>query len=307
MTIRMAVTGAWGWLGSHLLPALERAGATPLPLTGEVRDPATYGVGSFAMLVHLAAALPAVMQRDGAAARAVNVDGTRAALAACAARGAGLVFASTAGVYDPRARGRLDESAPIAPPTPYGESKRAAELLCLDWSRRTGLPVTILRFFNLYGPGQSPEQLPGYLVQQVRRGEPILLRHPESRRDFLHVEDAVAALVVAAERSQSGGHCYNVGSGMAVAVGELAHLAAQGRVPVVAEDPGLAETAPWSCADCGAIRRDLGWQPAIDLEQGLADWIKRMDEVHRGWGDRAESVGRCGMVWDTVSADRRTR
>lgn len=267
----LAITGAKGLLGQALLPLL---GPSVQVLTGDVRLAGSFAA-RFDGLIHLAGALPHRFQEDFATALAVNVEGTRRALEACRANGAGMVLASTSGVYAPTAHGIHTEEAALDPSTPYGMSKLLAEALCRLYQKRYGLPVRILRIFNLYGPGQTADLLPGYLVRQAMAGLPIRLRTPEAGRDFIHVVDVARAFHLAALDGRSGMRVYNVGSGLSHRVGDWVPILAQqtGRRLEVITPPEGEEHVGRVIADITRIRTELGWNPTIDLEAGIASMV----------------------------------
>lgn len=270
----VAVTGARGVLGRQLLPLLgERA----LILEGDVRLAGTFA-HRFQWLVHLAGALPHHFRQDAATALAVNVEGTRRALEACRSNGAGLVLASSSAVYPVDRQGALAETVPAAPVMPYGVSKVMAEELAEFYHQNFAVPVKILRFFNVYGPGQGEELLPGYLIRKALRGEAITLHSPCSGRDFIHARDGARALLAALVPGESPHRVFNVGSGVAHAVRDWVTLLEEvvGRKLEV----DMAEHPATDCvvADLTRTRQWLSWQPTLTLAQGIAATVAALSQ-----------------------------
>lgn len=182
-------------------------------------------------------------------------------------------------VYGPPQYLPVDEAHPIAPHHAYQRSKYLSEQLAEQFARDGGAAVTVLRLFNVYGPGQSPGMLIPDLLAQINR--PVIRLHdPRPRRDYIHVTDVTAAIRAALlAEPASIFSLYNIGSGSSVSVAELlelvmAKLAARGLAPEIA----------WSMTRRGAevdevradIRkagRELGWQPQISLAAGLEELL----------------------------------
>ncbi|MBF0284643.1 MAG: NAD(P)-dependent oxidoreductase [Magnetococcales bacterium] len=284
---KAAITGGQGWIGRRVtaLLASEPSGEVKLlPLAGDVRRSesftpllARFGPGD--ALIHLAGALPRHFAEDPQAAEAVNREGARHAAEACGRVGAALILASTANVYPPHLVGKIDETALIAPRSPYGQSKRQAEEIALEAGERLGMPVRILRLFNPYGPGQGEEMLLGYLAACLRRGVAAELRTPMAARDFLHLDDVARAFLAAALTDLPGREVFNIGSGRAIRVRQAAEWLAQAAgapltLKQTADAPEQGGEGDWSCADIRRARDLLGWNPLIPFEQGVASCLE---------------------------------
>ena len=158
--LRIAVTGARGFIGSRLISRLSAMGLAPLVLSGDVRTQETFAQ-PFDVLFHLAGSVPADFVNEAPAARASNEEGTANAAEACQRQDAGLVYASSSGVYALPSDEPLPETADILPGTEYAESKLAGEYACRMAAKRLSRGVTVLRLFNPYGFGQSEKLLIG--------------------------------------------------------------------------------------------------------------------------------------------------
>jgi nucleoside-diphosphate-sugar epimerase len=296
------VTGGAGFIGSHLVDALVERGARVRVLDdlstgsrdnlahhgdrvellqGDLRDldACRHACRGVRFAFHLAAvgSVPRSLEQP-AATIAVNVAGTANLFAA--ARDAGverIVYASSSSVYGdsqtlPKREG--EEGAPISP---YALSKAMNEELAATFARCFGQQLVGLRFFNVYGPRQSPQGpyaavVPRFLAA-IGNGEPMEIHGDgEQSRDFCYVDDAVAAaLLAAAAPAAACGRAYNVAGGERVTLNELA-----ARLAAVAGSTAAAvHTAPragdvrHSQADLGAAREQLGYAPRVSLEEGL--------------------------------------
>lgn len=293
--MRIAVTGASGFVGRWLVVELERAGHVVVTSpTGrvDVRDPAAIRAWFTTVrpdaVAHLAAvAAPREVAADPEGARAIAVSGTRHiidALAATSPMGVVLVVGSSE-VYGRPVRLPLVESMPLAPHTPYAQVKTEQETTALEHGGSVGIRVVATRSFNHTGPGQRTAfAIPAFaarIVEAQRTGaQTFAVGNLEVRRDISDVRDVVIAyrllLEHAAEGAAAGsGLVVNVGSGRAVrlldVVDALVRKAGGGVEPVT--DPSLVHTgaAPEIRADTTLLRAITGWQPRIDLDQTLAD------------------------------------
>ena len=202
-----------------------------------------------------------------------NIEATQALLEACV--GASLervVYASSSSVYGDHVALPMREDALPQPVSPYGVSKLAAEHLCYLYYANHGVPTTSLRYFTVYGPRQRPDMAFHRFLQATRLGEHIrLFGDGEQTRDFTFVTDAVAATVAASRRGVPG-RVYNIGGGSRVSMNDA--IAMIGRVadrrPLVTVDPVQKGDMRHTYADTSLARADLGFAPAVSLEEGLA-------------------------------------
>jgi nucleoside-diphosphate-sugar epimerase len=203
-----------------------------------------------------------------------NVTATGRLLAACAEAGTRprVVFASSSSVYGASGSRPHHETDPVAPASPYARSKVAAERLVLA----AGLHVVVLRYFSVYGPRQRADMAFHRFIRAGLAGEPMpVFGAGDQRRSFTHVSDVVAATVSATVAEVPDGTVLNVGAERSIAVSDaIAELRVLLGLPLPVRDLGAAAgdvTTTW--ADSGAARRVLGWQPRIDLAEGLADQL----------------------------------
>jgi len=185
-------------------------------------------------------------------------------------RGARLILGSSY-VYGVPSYLPIDEGHPANPSNPYMASKLIAEQLCAAYARDFGVPVTALRIFNPYGPGQLSDFLVPAVIEGVKRGA-VTLRDPEPRRDFVHVDDVAEAFVAALRFPHSGFEAFNIGSGSSKSVCEIVSLVMRlsGRTAEVSytSESRRGEIAD-VVADVSKSARLLGWAPRITLEDGI--------------------------------------
>ncbi|MGQ9367377.1 NAD-dependent epimerase/dehydratase family protein [Azospirillum sp. ST 5-10] len=301
------VTGAAGFLGSHLVErlvalghrtrCLVRRADAPLPASPlierwvvDLDDAESIGraVDGVHTIYHLAA-LPAAdhdPQRIGAAI-ITNIVGTLNTLEAARRGGAArIVLVSSSHVYGYTDRLPVPEDAPLAPRSAYAATKVAAEALARAYEAAHGPAVTIVRPANIYGPRQTADTIIPTIVRQSLVDAEVAVRSLRPRRDFVFADDVVDALVLAARLPQAAGRTLNIGSGTAVSIAELAGriLSLCGREQDAPEVP--VGDGDRFCLDCGLARSLLGWAPRVTLDDGLrrtvAWWRGRRSDLHGG-------------------------
>ncbi|MVO97956.1 NAD-dependent epimerase/dehydratase family protein [Paenibacillus lutrae] len=296
--MRTVVTGGAGFIGSHLSEALVRDGhevhildnlssgkkewvppGSTLHQTDLTQPEAAGLIGQLRpeVVFHLAA--QADVQRsiaDPALDADVNITGTVRLLEACRKHGAGrFVFASTSGVYGDSSSPLLSEDAPAAPLSYYGQSKLAAEGYIRIFNRLYGLPYTILRYGNVYGPRQTPKGEGGVVavfMERLRQNLPLGIHGDgEQTRDFIYVRDVVEANLSAASAPGSG--VYHVSTGRPTTIRRIAELLGDFRgqeVPIHFTPPRPGDIRH-SCLDNTRAKQSLGWSPRFRVEEGLLD------------------------------------
>jgi GDP-4-dehydro-6-deoxy-D-mannose reductase len=274
---RVLVTGAGGFIGRHLVPHLRASGYEVVAghdASGDVADSATWAAfPSVDAVVHLAAKsfVPGSWQTPGEFLR-VNLMGTVAALEYCRTRNARLVFPSSY-LYGDAVHQPIPETAALVATNPYALSKKLAEEACQFFATGFGVAVTILRFFNIYGPGQGGAFLVPTIVNQVRAGREIRVRDLEPRRDYVYVLDVVDAIGKAVA-PRSGLGIFNIGSGVSHSVAEVIRIIQEvwgTSLPVRSDAARREHEIMDTVADITRATQQLGWQPRFALRQGLED------------------------------------
>jgi nucleoside-diphosphate-sugar epimerase len=201
-----------------------------------------------------------------------NIEATQVMLEACTrAKIERLVYASSSSVYGDNRPMPFREDTLPQPLSPYGVSKLAAEQLCYLYFANYGVPSVSLRFFTVYGPRQRPDMAFHKFLRATILGEPITVYGDgEQTRDFTFVADIVSATVAAASRGVPG-RVYNIGGGSRVSVNEVLDIIRRisGRKPIVTVDETQKGDMRHTWAETWLARTDLGFMPAVGLEEGL--------------------------------------
>jgi nucleoside-diphosphate-sugar epimerase len=203
-----------------------------------------------------------------------NIEATQVLLeAACGMKALErLVYSSSSSVYGDHVPMPMREDALPQPVSPYGVSKLAAEQLCYLYYANYGVPTVSLRYFTVYGPRQRPDMGFHKFLRATILGEPITIYGDgEQTRDFTFVADAVNANVLAATRGIPG-RVYNIGGGSRVSINEVLEMIARvaGRRPLTTVDLAQKGDMRHTYAETWLARMDLGFNPTVGLEEGLA-------------------------------------
>jgi nucleoside-diphosphate-sugar epimerase len=293
--MRYLVTGAAGFIGSHLAEALAVAGHDVLGIDcfadyydSALKEENARGLdvrtldlaegeldfAGFDGVFHLAGqpgvrsfgdVFPLYLRR--------NVLASQRVFEAAARDGVRLIFSSSSSVYGATERYPTPEETTLQPLSPYGITKLACEHLAAAYTREFGLDCVVLRYFNAFGPRQRPDMAFTRIVNALAAGATFeLYGDGDQRRSWTYVGDIVAATMAAMER---GAGTYNVGGGDDVSLNEaIAHLERiSGRTLSVSRAPAVAGDQRRTRADTTKAERELGWRPAVALEEGLsAQW-----------------------------------
>jgi NAD dependent epimerase/dehydratase len=306
---KIAITGAAGFIGSHLTDAFVRAGAK---VTAVVRYNSTSGVGALSFLerevreslkiragnvedsdfmrqalddhevvLHLAAliAIPYSYEAPRSYMRA-NVEGTLNVLEAARRHSIGrVIHTSTSEVYGTALRTPIDESHPLQGQSPYSATKIAADKLAESYYRAFNTPVVTVRPFNTYGPRQSARAFIPTIISQALAQEEIKLGSLDPERDMTYVSDTVAGFMAAAAAKGVEGMTFNLGTGETFSINWFAQriLALMDVEKRIVLDP--VRTRPEKSevlklvSDNRLARKWLGWEPRVSLDDGLNEAI----------------------------------
>ena len=277
----LLVTGHTGFIGSALTARLDAEGWA---WTGAARanghdltEPeGLAGLPATDWVVHLAGSTDILESWENPAKfHRVNYGGTLTALEHCRENKSRMLYISSYmyGVPDSLP---IDEGHPVACRNPYSWSKRAGELLCEAYAADFGVPVVILRPFNIYGPGQSAHQLIPHILAQAMTGDTINLADLEPKRDWLWEGDLIEAMLKVLVTPTTGLSMYNIGYGESVSVRQVvdAVLAQVGPREIISRDEVRKNEIPDCVCDARLFSKTFDWQPTTNLEQGIAMLIK---------------------------------
>jgi NAD dependent epimerase/dehydratase len=309
---RVLVTGAAGFIGSHLVEALVAEGAEvrafvhyngrddrgnldELPaavldsvdvVAGEIQDPFSVGraVSGCEIVFHLAALIGIPYSYLAPKSYVdTNVLGTLNVLEAALRTGVErVVHTSTSEAYGTAQYTPIDERHPLQGQSPYSASKIGADKIAESYFRSMGLPVATLRPFNTFGPRQSLRAVIPTIIAQALSSSEVKLGSLEPVRDFTYVTDTARAFIAVATSPSTTGETLNSGTGRGVTIAELARMIVErvgGEAEIVQDAqrvrPKLSEVFELVC-DSSRLRGLTGWAPTVDLNEGLEHTISWM-------------------------------
>ena len=302
---RVLVTGATGFIGSHLVRALADEGAevhairrsaegrTRFPVEnvawhrGDLTDAASLagavGAARPHVVFNLAAYGTTFDQKDDHTALRVNVEGAWNLWRALEGSDARLVHAGSCGEYG-QAKGQVTEDHVCRPTWFYPATKNASVVLLSTLGMQHGREVVSLRPFGPYGEGDDANRVIPHVIRTLLRGEEVRVTPGEQLRDYAHVDDHVRAFVLAGVRELPRRVAiYNTGSGEVITLRTLLEATADAVGPEARSllrfgAVAYRESEVWEmCCDVSAARRDLGWEPRVTLASGLArtvEWFR---------------------------------
>lgn len=310
---KVLVTGAGGFIGSHLVERLVAGGASVrafvhynsrgdpgrlrlLPaevlarielLAGDLRDPQAVreAVKGVQIVFHLGALISIPYSyRHPAEVAETNLMGTLNVLLACRDLGVErLVHTSSSEVYGTAQRTPIDEHHPLQGQSPYAASKIGADKLAESFYCAYNLPLVTVRPFNTYGPRQSGRAVIPTIITQALVNSTLRLGSLGTKRDFTFIEDTVSGFLRAAEAPGVEGQTYNLGTGEAIRIGDLVNKIAQklNKPLVTTTDPARLRPERSEVlhlvSDNRRAREQLQWEPMVSLDEGLdrtIEWIR---------------------------------
>lgn len=269
--MRVVVTGASGFLGSALVTHFRRAGVSVLGVSRR-QFPGLLQVANYEdspagdVLVHLAEINDRSLAQVN---RAVYEEQALRTLIALQGKGfSKIVYASSAVLYGDQSKTPRRVVDPVFAVDAYTRIKLASEKLVLEWGG------VVARLVNLYGPGMSEGNVLNSILKQIGTEGPIFVRDASPVRDFLWIDDAVAALSVMATCEGSG--LFNVGSGVGYSILDLANFVARaaGEEGRSIESTNTANGISRLVVDVAETEMAFGWRPSVTLFEGVAALVK---------------------------------
>ncbi|MCE5214532.1 MAG: GDP-mannose 4,6-dehydratase [Methanobacterium sp.] len=281
---KVLVTGHNGFLGSKLVNRLVRDDAEVVTLTDarghridlrnweKIQD--TFDAVD--IIYHLAAVTYVPLSfKNPREVYEVNTMGTLNILELARQRDVEKIVYTSSYVYGKPQYLPIDEHHPVNPFNPYSRSKLLAEQLLEAYNNDFGLECVILRPFNIYGRDQGADFLIPSILEQLEKGQ-IKLKDCEPRRDFIHVQDVVEALILALNVKKDF-DVFNIGNGISYSVKEIVdkiiYLYGKSVEVDCAKEKRKNEVMD-TVADITKAREELGWEPRIDINQGLSDVLE---------------------------------
>ena len=315
---RVLVTGAGGFIGSHLTERLVKSGATVRAfvhyrgngsrgwldesslrkeievVAGDVsdRDSVVSAMKGTEVVFHLAAliGIPYSYHAPESYVR-TNIQGTLNVLQAGRDLGVErIVHTSTSEVYGTAQYVPIDEKHPLQGQSPYSATKIGADKLAEAFHLSFGLPVVTIRPFNTFGPRQSARAVIPTIITQCLAGSTVRIGSLHPKRDLNFVENTVDGFIAGGESASAVGQTFNVGAGSEISIGDLVHKIAKMLSRNVKIESDEARVRPSGSeverllADTAQAQSILKWRPAVSLDEGLqrtVEWIRSHQDSYR--------------------------
>lgn len=283
---KVLITGGNGFIGRNLTVYLKKCGIeTYAPTSGELdilnqEDWNKWEAKGIGHVIHLAGKtfVPDSWKNPEDFFK-VNVMGTLNAIRFCREQNVGMTYVS-AYIYGPPESNPIAETAKANPNNPYAGSKYAAEELCNFFCEYFEMNITVLRLFNVFGPGQKEHFLIPFIIKQIQEnGNTISVQDLMPRRDYIYIEDVCRAIEISIHKT-GGYRLFNIGSGKSFSVGEVIEILqeiAGTKKQIISKNNVRKNELNDVVADISHIKNEWGWIPEIDLKTGLA---KMMEAEH---------------------------
>ena len=271
------VTGASGFIGSHLVPRLAELGHSINIEFGDVTDESTwFKVSKYQTLIHLAGKtyVPDSWENPFDYFKC-NLLGTIAALNYCREHNVNMIFISSY-LYGNSTIVPVNERCELIATNPYALSKKMAEETCQFFSESYDMNVIVLRLFNVYGPGQSINFLIPSIINQINSNDSIHVDDLEPKRDYIYINDVVDAIIKSIN-NKSGFNSFNIGSGVSYSVNELIQIIQeikQTKYTVHSRNKRRKDEIMDTIADINRANKILKWEPKYTLHDGLKEMVE---------------------------------
>lgn len=275
--MKIAVTGSGGYIGSFLIPSLENRGHEVHPISrrngfdlsnwDSIKD-----IPKIDLVIHLAART--FVPDSFANPREFYLDNTTFTINALelARKWKSKFIYMSSYFYGPPQYIPVDENHPLAPHNPYAQTKWLSEELCKAYSRDFDIRVIAFRLFNLYGPGQTGSLLIPEILEKIKHQKEITLKDPRPKRDYIHIEDVVSAIIAGLDYKEAGFEMFNLGTGVSISVEEIVTLIqkySNEKFNVTYTHEYRKGEVLDSIANIEKIRKKLSWSPEISFEAGI--------------------------------------
>jgi GDP-4-dehydro-6-deoxy-D-mannose reductase len=274
------VTGACGFIGTHLLKALNKRDNFVYAASrndGDISLNETWNnFPDCDIVIHLAGkSFVPESWTDVYGYSETNLLSTIAALEYCKNKNAKLIFLSSY-LYGNPVSLPISENAPLIIQNPYALTKKWAEESCEFYSNNYHIPVTIIRPFNVYGPGQSSSFLLPHIINQIKNNNEIKVKDLTPKRDYIYITDLINAIIKAIDTNFEF-EIFNIGSGLSYSVGEIISMIQEIfglNLPVLSEDTIRKGEIMNTIADISKAKQILNWAPTYDIYNGLKETIE---------------------------------
>ena len=279
--MKIIVTGSDGFIGKQLIIRLVKEGFDIVKLDIKSRIDITdwtqlSTIDKFDVLIHLASKtfIPDSFKYPHDFYFS-NYIGTLNVLELCRRNNAKMIYASSY-VYGTPEYLPINEEHPIKAYNPYAQTKIINEKLCEGYYRDFNVPITILRPFNIYGPGQNDNFLIPSIIKQAKSGY-ITLKDPRPKRDFIYIDDIIEAYIKAIYFNETSFEIFNIGTGVSYSVKEIVNIIKNRVFP----NPEVCFTGEQrknevldTVADVSKAKKELGWEPKNSISEGISKLIE---------------------------------